>query len=1047
MKLILNAVFLMACFFCIGQITSSRISGKVKASDGSELPGANITATHTPTGIVYQTSTNLDGSYNLPNLKPGGPYKIEVTFVGFENNTRSGIYTSLGKQLSLDFELLDQVYQLETIEVSAQKDETFSNDNTGINTSVSKTDVERLPSLGRSLQDLTRLSPQGSANSFGGTNYRYNNLSIDGASNNDALGFQEPASGAGGAVASGTPGALAKTQPISLDAIEAVEVSLTPFDVTQGNFTGANLNAVTRSGTNQFEGSVYAFGRNQQIIGQKVDNKRVEVPAFSDYNVGVRAGGALVQNKLFFFGNYERAKRVEPVLNSPASGSNVPLEVAQAIRDTLINRYSYDPGSFEDTEIEIVSDKLFLRLDFNINKKHQLSLRHNLINASADNLDRSGSVLTFTSQGYNHSSVTNSTVMELKSQFNASFSNHLILGYNNVEDNRTFDGDIFPHLEINHNTSNTIFLGAYREASVYGLTLGTFQLTDNATFYKKNHTITIGTQNDFYNIEYRFLTAWNGRWAYRSVQDFFDDQPSRIRGVYNFQNNDFEFNRNNPSAEYRVFLLSGYIQDEVRVSDRLTIIGGIRMDMQVTPDEVPTNPAVANTPEFSQFDQSYGEVPIFNPRVSWNLKLNDEASSQIRGGTGLFTGRIPFVWYGYSHYISGLNYGNIDLRPSDSVPLTRDLSDLRSVQPNIAEINLIDNDFKLPRVWRSAIAYDTEFKNGWRLSLEAIYTKTISDVEFRSINLKDSTANYLGADDRTYYLGSGDDKKVNDSFTNVFLLTNTDKGYNYNFTVSGTKTFNKSFQASGSYNYGVSKDVSNGVRSSLAANFNWNQAVDSSRPELSFSNFDLRHRIVISGFYEKSWNKRNRTLISGIFTADSGSPFSYIYAGDLNRDGSSRNDLIYIPSAPDEINLEPYIDESGSTISVQQQWQALDAFIEDDPYLRKNRGSYAERNGARTPWNVNLDIRIAHQFKPRAAGRSFFELTFDVFNVLSMINSSWGNQYFVPNAVNSSFQLIEFERIEDNEPVFTFKNPSGDPYQVDALKSRWRSQIGLRYNF
>ena len=504
--------------------------------------------------------------------------------------------------------------------------------------------------------------------------------------------------------------------------------------------------------------------------------------------------------------------------------------------------------SFSDTEIEIVSDKLFLRFDYNFNEKHQLSLRHNLVDASADNLDRSGSVLTFTSQGYNHSSVTNSTVLELKSQFSASFSNHLIIGYNNVEDNRTFDGDIFPHLEINHNTSNTIFIGSYREASIYGLTLGTFQLTDNATFYKKNHTITIGTQNDFYNIEYRFLTAWNGRWAFRSVGDFFNDQPSRIRGVYNFQNNDFDFNRNNPSADYRVFLLSGYIQDEFRVSDKLTIIGGIRMDMQVTPDEVTTNTTVANTPEFSQFNQSYGEVPIFNPRISWNLKLNDEASSQFRGGTGLFTGRIPFVWYGYTHYISGLNYGNIDLRPSSAVPITRDLSELRSIQPNIAEINLIDDNFKLPRVWRSSFAYDTEFGNDWRLSFEAIYSKTIADVEFRSLNLKDSTSSFQGADDRNYYLGSGEDKKVNRAFTNVFLLTNTSKGYNYNFSVSATKVFSESFQINGSYNYGVSKDVSNGVRSSLAANFNWNQAVDSSRPELSFFKFRFASSNPAVGF-------------------------------------------------------------------------------------------------------------------------------------------------------------------------------------------------------
>ena len=1032
------------------QITSGSLEGQVSNNEDQPVPFANVLAIHSPTGTEYGTTSMDNGRYVLDNLKPGGPYTIKVSYVGFAPLEKSGIYISLGKARQLSLQLKPNVTQLGTVVIEKDVKDRFNNGQSGISSNLSEDQLQQTPTLNRSLQDLTRLVPQGEQSSFGGANYRYNNLSIDGASNNDVLGFQEPASGAAGSVASGTPGALAGTQPISLDAIQEVQVSIAPFDVQQGNFTGASLNAVTRSGTNNWEGSVYFFGRNQNLTGKSVDENREPVAGYHDFQGGVRIGGPILKNKLFAFFNYEKANRVEPVLNAPGTpGSNIPFEVAQAVSDTLQARYNYFPGGFDQTTIERNSDKLFFRLDYNINNRHQLIIRDNYVEAFADNLDRGSNFLNYESQGYRHHSVTNSLVGELKSRLGNNMFNHLILGYNTVNDNRTYSGEVFPHLEITYNSANTLFAGTYREASIYGLTLKTTQFTDNLKIYRGRHTITLGTNNDLYNIQYRFLTAWNGRWAYRSVDDFFNDQPSRVRGVYNYADNSFSFNKNNPSADFRVMLLSAYVQDQYRFSDRLTLTAGVRFDMQLHPDKIPANPDIISTPEFFRYHNDFGGTPQANPRVAFTYQLDRENHMQVRGGSGLFSGRIPFAWYAYAHYISGLNYGNIDLRPTGPLPISRDLSDLQEQQPNLTEINLVDDDFQLPRNWRSSLAIDWKLAGNTVITLEGMYSRTLKDIWFRSINLRDETQNLAGADNRPYYSGSGDEKKVNPNFTNVFLLTNTDKGRQYFVTASVKKEVSKNLKMQAAYTYGKSMDIMNGVRNSMAANFNWNQVVNSNNPDLAFSNFDIRHRVVSSLQYSLQWTERHRTSINLVYTGRSGSPYSYTVAGDVNGDGSSKNDLFFVPQDQSQIALQDIRDDNGEVlVSAEEQWRQLDAYIENDDYLRERRGKYAERNGARTPWNHLLDLRLAHQMKIGSGLQSHhLEFTLDIINFMNLLNYRWGHQTFVPNVQNASYQLIDFEGIENDRATYQFNNPKGTPWQVDALNSRWQAQIGLRYSF
>jgi len=1036
------------------QVTTSSISGVVIDDLGLPLTGATVIAIHSPSETKYGTTCQNNGHYNLANLRVGGPYQLTVSFVGFESIIIENIYLDLDVDFSQNFTLYPTNFELDDVVVSHKRNDIFEDDQTGVATNFGKNELQNTPSLNRSLQDITRLSPQGFQNSFGGNNYRFNNLSIDGASNNDVVGFQEPASGASGSVASGTPGALAGTQPISLDAIEQVQVSLAPFDVRKGNFTGANINAVTKAGTNAVNGSAYFYGKNQWLTGNSIDANRTPIADFYDFQTGFSIGGPVKKGKLFYFANYELAKRNEPVLNQPGDeGTNISYELAQQIADTLISRYDYNPGSYGAVNNQRNSQKFFLRFDYNINQHHQLTIRDNLVIASADNLERGANFLNYANQGFRHKSLNNSLVTELKSTFPKNISNHLMVSFNTINDTREFEGRVFPHIQIQHNTANTIFAGSYREASIYGVKVKTTQINDHLNIYRGKHTLTVGTNNEFYNIEYRFLTAWNGRWEYNSVEDFFNNQPKRVRGVYNYNNNDYQFNLTTPSADFRVMLLSAFAQDKFKVNKRLTLTAGLRLDLQIQADKVPVNEAVVNTPEFAHFDNKFGGIPNFNPRFGFKYAFNDDKNIQMRGGSGLFTGRIPFAWYAYAHYVSGLNYGNIDLRPETPLELTENLADLTNLQSGLTEINLVDNDFKLPRTWRSSLAFDFKLPKNIVFTVEGMYSKMLQAIQFKSINIKDSTANYVGADARPYYLGNGDEKKINPNFTNVFLLTNTKKGYKYSVTAQLKQRIKNKANWMIAYTYGESKDISNGVRNSMAANFNWNQAIESNNPDLAYSNFDLRHRIVAAADYQFNIGKkkRNNTIVNLVFTARSGSPYSFTYASDVNNDSSSQNDLVYVPANENEINLIDITDSNGAiTVSAAQQWLQLDNYINSIDYLSQRRGQYVERNGARTPWNTQLDIRLTHQIKLKKKKNGDWhrlDLTLDISNFLNLLNRNWGHQTFVPNVQNSSYQLLEFEGVENGEPTYQFKNPSGKPWQVDQLASRWQAQLGLRYSF
>ncbi|TCI84928.1 TonB-dependent receptor [Tenacibaculum sp. M341] len=1035
MKINIFIVLFFATLFIFSQETTGNLEGKIVDIDQQSIPFASVILTDLETNFKYSTSSQESGHYVIANIPPGNNYQLSVNFIGFHSYKKPNITINLGKTTSLNITLKEESSVLDEVVITTATTKKSAK-------VITTKQLLTTPTINRSVQDLTRNLSDANLNSFGGASNRFNNFNIDGIASNDVVGFQEPASGASGSSANGTPGSLSRSQPISFGAIKELSIKTSPFDVSVGNFTGANINIVTKNGTNTTKGEVYAYGNNQLLIGSYAEGIQQNVNDFYDVQLGGGIGGAIKKDTLFYYVNVEQALSKTPLIGAPgSSGSNIDKQTVIDIADKLRNDYNYDPGTFENADIKTASTKIFARLDYNISEKHKLTLRNNFVKSFADNLEWNQAVFNFGNQGYRHNSILNSTTLEVNSSLTENLSNNLTLGYTKVKEDRSYDGRVFPHIEIN-DSSNRIFAGTYREASIYKTNLNTFQLSDKLTYYKNNHTITGGLLFQYNDIDYGFLTAWNGRWAYNSVNDFLNDTPSRIRGVYHINNNTFDFVNNTPSATIDILTSAFYISDKIRVSDQFSVNIGVRLDNQLLLDNLPVSPLIKNTPEFSNFTNQISTAPHINPRISFKYNLDKNNKYTLSGGSGLFTGRIPYLWFAYAEYISGTDYFNVDIRPGgNTVPLEENLGNLASQQPGITEINLIDNDFEMPREWKTRLSFEAKLPKNFRFTTEATYTKVLKGIFFQSINRRQEFSNYSGTDNRLFYNGS----RVSDNFTNVFLLSNTNKGYRYNINLGLYKS-TQNYDGFIGYTNGKSKEVSSTVRNSSAANFEWNQAVNSHDPDLSFSNFDLRHKLVSSHSYKLNLNNKLLQL-SMLYTGTSGSPYSVVYQGDVNRDGSSRNDLVYIPANRNEIQLQDITDATGNIItSADEQWNQLNNFIENNDYLKENRGKYAERNGGRTPWNHQLDARLT--FDIPFKNKNNLQLSLDVFNVLNLLNKNWGRLIFVPNVVNSNFNLLEFKGVENNQPVYQFTlNEEAKPWVLDAINSRWKAQLGIKYQF
>lgn len=1062
------------------QETSGALTGRVQNVDGNAVAGASILAIHTPSGTRYSLATDKDGRYTLNNLRIGGPYTVMVSMVGMQSDTRSDIQVRLGAAQELNLQLLVGTQALAEVAVTGrlqrQRVDTY-----GAGRNISAEQVRNMPTVSRSITDVTRLTPQGSRdNSFGGTNFRYNNVTVDGAVNNDAIGFSPSLGGQTGT--SGMAGSSTRTNPISIDAIQDMQVYLAPYDVKIGNFTGGSVNAVTRSGTNKIEGSVYGYGRNAMLTGKdRVGGLGKMDHDFYDYQSGFRIGFPIIKDKLFFFSNEEITRRQDPTqlyVGIVETAHILSEDDVKSIATAVGSRYGdvFDAGTAGKYTNWSKSTKFFNRIDWNINDQHQLAIRNNTIFSSASHMDRDQQDFRFSSMAFKQTNNQSSTVAELKSRFSNNLSGNAILGFTVVNDRRDPLSDpTLPQVQIQGRTpGSTIYLGTDREASIFDMQQRTWELTANLNWNLGRHKLLFGTHNELYRIRYGFINAWNGRVDYNSIDDFLNNNPYRVRGSYNYKNNTRDYILDNPAADFGINMYSFYVQDEIRVSDNFRITPGLRADFTQLPDMPVLSDKVRHIHSDPYFGTTYNYTPLsrisndflnrvqLSPRVGFRWEVLEDKSLVLRGGAGLFTGRIPFAWLAYAYYNTGDSYGAFDQRAdqkpfapgSDAIkPSPNGLADFIAANGAVVndpksgktQVDLVDNGFTLPQVLRGSLGIDYETADNWKFAFEGMYTKNISDVLFQQLNVHDNPL-YFGFDaykQQPVYKGAVDDR-----FSNIYLLSNTDQGYRYSITGTIGKRM-KNFSGTASYTYGESKDLSNGVRNSMESNWQLNQSLIPNNPKLAYSNFDIRHRIVSSISYDQNWRTAGKTNITLFFSAQSGSPFTYGIVNNSIQGLPQQVSLVYVPNPEEAIR---YFKDIPSGNTAVQQAEAFNKYIDGNAYLSSRRGDFTERNMGRTPWNVQADLRIAHDVPVNNKKGQFITISADVVNVTNLLYKKWGVQYFSPNTFNSTSSvgltpsLFPPKQNDGSWPVFTFNEP-GETYSIDYFNSRAQVQLGVRYTF
>ncbi len=1087
------------CFpkITFAQETGGGLTGFVKDTQGLPLPGSTIEALHLPTGTKYATSTSAEGTYSLLGLRIGGPYRITVHQIGMTSTIQENIQVNLGNAQVLNFTLSANSKNLNEVIVKSSKSSVKANAY-GAGTNISRDQIRNAPSISRSLQDLTRITPQASKdNSFLGSSYRYNNITIDGAVNNDAIGFSPSLGGQTGT--SGQPGSSTRSNPFSQEVIQDVQVYLAPYDVKIGNFTGGSINAVTRSGTNAISGSIYAFGRNATLTGPDNAGDHSRLPnSFYDFQTGFRLGFPIVKNKVFLFTNIEIDRRQDPVLLSAGSSEEnqvLTLSDAQSLTTYVKNKYGFDIGSYAEPKVQANAYKFFNRLDWNINQNNQLSIRDNLNSSYAINLERDQQDFRFSSIGYKQINNFNSLVAELKTRLNSVMNNDFIAGYTAVHDYREPSADpAFPQVQIVGETpGTTIFFGTDREASVFNQRQKTIEITDNFTWRLKKHTVTFGTHNEIYHIDYGFVNSWNGRVDYLSIGDFFANNISRVRGNYNYIENLRQDLFDRPSSAFTIGFYSLFAQDEIQITDHFKVIPGLRFDYSALFQHQALNPGIQN----SRLDPNYGTTYLYplantltnqylgrlqaSPRLGFRYDITDDQQFILRGGMGLFTGRIPLAWLGYIFYNTGLSFGSYDQKqqPGANVflpgtdPLNRSYNGIAGfIQANNTipgyvsnkelgqtQVDLVANNFTLPKVFRTSLALDFKsidsksWLKGFYGTVELIFTKTIKDVLFQQINITDKPTYYIYDQGLKQPIFKG---STNSHFSNIYLLNNTSEGFRYSLTGQLGYRTNFGLDISGAYTYGESKDVSNGIRNSLESNWQLNQALNPNNPGLAYSNFDLRHRIIGSITYRKTWAERYISTLSIFLSAQSGSPFTYGFVNTSIQGIGQQVSLAYIPLRNEAYHFfNNLTTSSGQIISNFDQANQFNAYIDANPYLNSRRGGFTERNAGHTPWNTqvdlkfNQDITIGKVIKGTSAKHTL-SISLDCINFTNLLNPSWGRVYFSPNTFNStaSIGLQPYSPFLENQgyPIYTFSNP-GKPYSIDFFNSRYQFQLGLRYSF
>ena len=1068
-------------FVAKAQETTSEIQGNVLAGKEA-ITGATVQAIHQPTGTKYTTSTRADGRYNLPNLKIGGPYVVTVSFVGFKSETQKDIILLLGQTYKANFSLVSSSTTLKEVVVTTGQSKVFNSSRTGSQETISRRMIDGVPTINRSWKDLVKLVPSQNGLSFGGISSQLNNITLDGANFNNSFGL------------AGDIGGQAGAQPISLDAIEQIQVNVSPFDVKYGGFAGGAINTVTKSGTNKSFGSVYEYFKSKDLQGYDVNGVTLPKQEFNYDLKGFTAGGALIKNKLFFFINGEKEERTEPgtlwTASTPSSPANgVTVSQAQkadldALTNFLVTKYNYNPGAYEGYSYGSKSQRLSTKIDWNINDKNTFTLKYNYLRSSADiAASNSGSVnstygrrptttsMPFYGSGYVINNNADIFLGELNTRFSNSASNKLQIGYTKLRDYRSAlsNGD-FPLVDIldgNGQPYTSFGFEQYTYSNV--LNTDVFQFNDIFTLYKGSHEITLGTQNSYKQYSNGFSPSYQGVYRFNSLADFYASAAgtkaaARYDLSYTLGGGEF------PLVGPKDLELGVFIQDKHRVSDKLTLTYGLRADYTKFYNTFLYNPVVDTLSKFyNGVNLNTGAAPQpsvqVSPRFGFNYDVKGDQTLQVRGGTGLFQGPPPFVWISNQASNSGMAlFGSISNGTGYMFS-----NDVNKYRPNVAaglsksySLNVTDPNYKFPQVWKTTLAVDKKVL-GFTVTAEGTYIKNINASVFQNVALP-STGLITLSDGRvrfpqvSVYNATGAAQTIaNPNIGNAIYMTNANVGYVTMGTLQIQRTM-KDLAVSVAYTAQVAKDAAiNGS----TANTMWGArpTTGNSNEFLEgYSNNYLPHRIVGSLVYGKEFIKHTKTSIGILYEGSPnsiGSSTSYTYGGDLNNDGFTGNDLMFVPKDASQIKLINANAVSGvaDTRTQTELWNQLDAFISSNDYLNSRRGMMAERQAMVLPWVNRFDLNFTQDFYIKVKdSKHTLRFTADIYNFSNFVNSSWG-----VNQVTTTTSPLTFVKLDTDgkTPIFSFPYLDGKnkvPY-TDSFKdnvgfsSRFQIQLGVRYLF
>jgi len=1077
---VLGALLISVLTFGQG-VTTSSLNGRVVDTNGDPMPGATVVARHIPSGTQYGTATSPDGRFLIPAMRIGGPYTITITFVGYQEESFDDVFLSLGTAGNIDAVLSETAQQVGDVVVVGFRSSVFSSDRTGAATSIKRDAMTQLPTISRSINDFTRLTPQASGRSFVGADARFNNITIDGSIFNNSFGLADQ------------PGGRTGSSPVSLDAIEEIQVSIAPYDVRQAGFIGAGVNAVTRSGTNDFTGSIFYNLRNERFLGTNAYGKEVTSDNFSIGTYGASIGGPIIKDKLFFFVNGEFERESAPGTNFIANDGATPVggNVTRVLRTDLdnlrsylLNNFGYETGPYEGYNNEVWSNKVLAKLDYNINDNHKLSIRYNWLDSERDVLASNSSslgygnrrsnttALNYQNTNYIQKESIQSVIGELNSTIGR-FSNNFIVGYTYQNEDRGSRGDFFPLVEIQDANSTYISFGFEPFTPNNKLNYKTFQLQNNLTYFAGKHILTAGFNVERFSFENVFFPGSQSVYVYNTLAEFYTDandhlaNPARTAGAgVNVKRFQLRYSALPGGAEpvqpTKVTYWGAYIQDQFTPMPGLKITAGLRIDVPVFEDTGFFNETVS-TQTFKDRDRNDISIntaklpdanPLFSPRLGFNYDVTGDRAIQFRGGSGLFTGRPAFVWIsnqiGNNGVITGFDqiagtsrYFNPD--PTYWIPANPTL-------PSSYELAITDPSFKFPQVWRSNIAVDAKLPMGLAGTVEYVYNKEVNGIGYYNANLPVlPNPAATGPDRRPIFTST----RINTNVVNAIMLDNTNSGFGHSLAFSLEKQYSNGFFAKAAYSFGISKNTVD--PGSIAAGSYNNNAIswDPNNAPLAFSNNDQRDRAIIAITYRKEYAKLFATQIGFFMEGRNQGRHSFIYSSDRNGDGN-RNDLLYINTDPSEVIFQVYT-PTGAAAPYAAADQAADweAFVKQDRYLSSNRGEYSERNGAILPWIWNADLNITQEFFVNVGGkRNTIQVMANFLNFGNLLNNKWGVGYVI-----NSDRPLDYRGVDGatGKPIYRMNNLGVSSGQINKLTETysrrasigdvWSAQLGLRYIF